>query len=238
MKKPTTVFIDKEYLSMVPRPTEEQYEELKKSIEENGLLNPLVVNKDGKVLDGHTRFDICSKLNIIPEYEVKSFKTINEERDYVIISNLKRRHLNTFQICELSQSLRKILNRERMKEGVIEREKAKRGEIPKQTPQERLKRSTRYTLGKITGLSPSTVDKANYIIDHGTKIEIEKVRSNKISLEQMYRLIKNNRHKKSGIIKRNNHVLPNCPECGTMVRLSAKCHVHEKYCCRNCRWGR
>lgn len=237
MKKPNTIFIDKEYLALVPRPTDEQRQLLKESIKENGLLNPIIINENGKVLDGHTRFDICSELNIIPELEVKKFDDINKEREFVVISNLKRRHLNTFQIIELSQSLRRHLNDETKASAVIKREQAKRGEIPSQSAQERLENSTRYKMAKITGLSPSTVDKANYIIDHASKIELEQVRSGKISLEQSFRQLVNERHKDPSLVVRNTHVYPNCKKCGSKTRFKGKCHVHKKYCCRNCEYG-
>ena len=43
--------INNKYASLVPKLTREEYESLKKSIKQDGLLVPLIVNQDGILLD-------------------------------------------------------------------------------------------------------------------------------------------------------------------------------------------
>ena len=62
-----------EYASLVPQLSTEEYESLKQSIKENGLWFPIVVNKDGVILDGHHRYKACQELGI------KAIKRIHEE---------------------------------------------------------------------------------------------------------------------------------------------------------------
>jgi Predicted transcriptional regulators len=50
---------NQEYSSLVPQLSTEEYESLKQSIKENGLWVPIVVNKDGVILDGHHRYKAC-----------------------------------------------------------------------------------------------------------------------------------------------------------------------------------
>ena len=76
------------------------YEELKKSIKEHGLWHPISVNKQGDILDGHHRYRACNELSISSRYEVKELPTKDHEIIFVIDSNAKRRHFNTFQRIE------------------------------------------------------------------------------------------------------------------------------------------
>ncbi len=50
MKKPTTIFIDKEYLAMIPRPSEQQRQTLKESIKKDGWkIIPELAQKDDRI---------------------------------------------------------------------------------------------------------------------------------------------------------------------------------------------
>jgi len=102
-----------EYFDAVPRPIDEEKKLVKEDIWINGLEEPIKINAKGIVLDGHTRIEICEELGwkkrdetpIIAKYDVKEFNTKEEEREYVIKTNLMRRQLNTFQKVKLISKL-------------------------------------------------------------------------------------------------------------------------------------
>lgn len=102
-----------EYFDAVPRPIDAEKKLLKEDIWINGLEEAIKINDKGIVLDGHTRIEICEELgwkkrdekSIIAKYDVKEFKTKEEEREYVIKTNLMRRQLNTFQKVKLVSNL-------------------------------------------------------------------------------------------------------------------------------------
>lgn len=102
-----------EYFDIVPRPTPEERQQLKEDIQIEGLLEDIKINADGIVLDGHTRIEICEELGwktvndekIEPQFTVRNFKTVNEEKEYVLKTNLLRRQLNSFQKVKLVFSL-------------------------------------------------------------------------------------------------------------------------------------
>ena len=97
--------VDPEYKDLLPLYQKGEYEALKESIKEDGLLDPIIISKDARILDGHTRLKICQELHITPSFEVKSFRNRLEEKKFVIIVNLRRRQLNDFQRVEVSQML-------------------------------------------------------------------------------------------------------------------------------------
>lgn len=113
--KKLKVVFSEEYFDSVPRPIDEERSMLKEDIQRNGLLESIKVNVNGVVLDGHTRIEIgdelgWKKLNdqlITPKFEVKEFVSKEEERNYVIKTNLLRRHLNAFQKVRLVARLYK-----------------------------------------------------------------------------------------------------------------------------------
>lgn len=111
--KKLNVRFAEEYFEAVPRPIEEERTLLKEDIEINGLEESIKLNVDGIVLDGHTRIEICEELGwkkrdetpIVAKYDIKEFATTQDERDYVIKTNLMRRQLNTFQKVKLVAKL-------------------------------------------------------------------------------------------------------------------------------------
>ncbi len=103
-----------EYFDMMPRPIYDERQLLKESILEDGLTDEIKININGEVLDGHTRIEICEELGwknpetgkpIIAKYLVKEFKNSEKEEEYVIVTNLMRRHLNSFQKVRLASRL-------------------------------------------------------------------------------------------------------------------------------------
>ena len=102
-----------EYFDSVPRPIDEEKRLLKEDIHRVGVNESIKINLEGVVLDGHTRIEICEELGwkttegklLKPKYKVLQFKTKQEEREYVIKSNLMRRQLNSFQKVKLVAKL-------------------------------------------------------------------------------------------------------------------------------------
>src|SRR6266496_2702863 len=76
----TIIRFHPEYEKIVPKLKSEEYQELKSSIAENGLYHPIIINKDGFILDGHHRFKACSELGIIAEQQQK--KAIFEVKNF------------------------------------------------------------------------------------------------------------------------------------------------------------
>jgi ParB-like chromosome segregation protein Spo0J len=101
--------INEEYASLFPQLSELEFQKLKEFIKTNGLWYPIIVNKDGIVLDGHHRFKACQELGIKePKIETKEFADPLLENKFIIESNLERRQLNDFQRIELALKLKPI----------------------------------------------------------------------------------------------------------------------------------
>ena len=101
--------VNQEYENLLPPLSDEYFKNLEKSILEDGILHPFIINPDKVVLDGHHRLIICQRhsINEVPVIE-RSFKTDLEEMKFVISFNLHRRHLSITQKVELGVTIHKI----------------------------------------------------------------------------------------------------------------------------------
>ena len=101
--------INSEYEQLVPPLTTLAYNNLKKSVQENnGNTIPIIVNKEGIILDGNNRYKACQESGLEPRIEIHDFSDPLLEKEFIISINLNRRHLNQFQISELGYKLEEI----------------------------------------------------------------------------------------------------------------------------------
>src|SRR4030043_1683970 len=103
-----SLHVNPEYEKLLPKMSDEEFAELKASIKTEGQHYPIVSNEDLEVLDGHHRFRACIELGIEPDFEVRKFDDKLLEKKFVIEANLRRRHLNNFQLVELAIPLLEI----------------------------------------------------------------------------------------------------------------------------------
>jgi len=72
-----------------------EFEELKADIAENGLLEPIWIDAEGKIIDGRNRHRACIETGRVP-----TFRVLNDGRSlvsFVVSMNLHRRHLSSSQ---------------------------------------------------------------------------------------------------------------------------------------------
>ena len=80
----------------------EEYETLKESIKNEGLIQPITIwndyfNESSYIVDGHNRYNICNELNIEPLFIEKEFKTEDDVLEWIDRNQFGRRNLNDLQ---------------------------------------------------------------------------------------------------------------------------------------------
>jgi 16S rRNA G966 N2-methylase RsmD len=202
----TTIKIDPKYCKLVNPVSNAEYEILKNSIRCKGLHLPIIINQDNIILDGHNRLRICQELGIEPKFEVKEFSDQSQEKEFVIEINLKRRHLNSFQIAELEYKMEEIY-RERAKQRSLSNLKNVNKEIDLSTaPNDatdddaNVQKEKEEETGKVseiiakkTGLSHRTYERAKKIIEEGSEDLKEQLRANKTTISKVYDKIQRDR---------------------------------------------
>lgn len=90
--------IDKEFEAFLPYCSPEERSELRKSIVDDGIREPLIVwEETGILVDGHRRYDIATELKMKYRYEVRSFKDREEVLAWMAANQLMRRNLTDEQ---------------------------------------------------------------------------------------------------------------------------------------------
>jgi len=85
--------INPQYEEITCELSNNKYNSLKESIENDGLWNAIIVNSNGIILDGHQRYKACQELNITPKTITKHFESISHERIFVGECVLAGKHL-------------------------------------------------------------------------------------------------------------------------------------------------
>jgi len=243
MSKQLTLRMNAAYYDLIPRPNVHDRQKLKKSIIKEGIQIPLIINREGFILDGHTRYEICLELGItnIP-YEIKAFTNEESERKFVVMTNLTRRHLNKFQKVELSWPLFEIekqcaKQREEWKKNNPELAKTnKKGQVVKM--KKKIKEGLSAELfGKKIGIGKTLIGQVDYLKKHASKELLSRCRNNEISACAAYDLLRGQRLMSSR--KKPEKTILFCPNCNskTASPKNTKCHVHKWFCCELCKWG-
>jgi hypothetical protein len=215
--------IKEKYYNLVPRPTNDERKALKESIMIHGLREPIVVNEKYEILDGHTRYEICTELGLNPKYRIEKFLTETLEISYVIEANLKRRHLTSFQKIELSYVL--FLE---MKKDAIERSQIGLVHHKGKIKVTNVKGRTTDNLGREIGVGRSAMQMGLYLVKFANEEIKTKLRNSSISISAAYHLLtkqeKNPHHKSYLKIDQ----LVKCPCCNENFRKSELIIVEEK----------
>jgi len=172
--------INPEYQKLLPKLPIEEYEALKESIRTEGQHYPIVANKEGIILDGHHRFQICNELGLAPKYEVKEFSSPLHEKKFVIETNLLRRQLTVLQRIEMAKPLIEI-----------EKELAKQRQLKGETlPENSGKGEALDIVGSKIGVSGDIIEQALWLMENAPKEELAKLRSGERAISNLYKEVK------------------------------------------------
>ena len=240
--------INPEYDKMLPRMSEEEFAELKKSIATEGQHYPIIVNENLEVLDGHHRYRACVELNIEPDFEVKKFENKLLEKKFVIEANLRRRHLNNFQLVELAVPLleiEKALAKQRQSRDGEDgggQFSAKEDDKPLEPV---IKAKAAEIVAKKAGISKRTLEKGKKILEKADEAELQKLREGKTSISRVYDEIvkagkppepepepvkldpareQRNKEELLAILEKLLNKELFCPSCGNSMFECSKCH--------------
>ena len=99
------IIVDDEFVAMIPPLSDSEKQQLEENIvEHGGARDPIVVwSKAGTltVLDGHNRYEICSRLELPFDYHELRLKDRDEAADWIDRNQLGRRNLDPKQMSLL-----------------------------------------------------------------------------------------------------------------------------------------
>ncbi len=234
--------INPEYLELVPRPDKIQLNMLKHSIMQDGQQVSIIANSEGVILDGHTRFNICNELGLIPKYTIKKFPSRKKEKEFVISANLNRRQLTLFERGEILFSWWKSEKKKSQSQGGAAAWQLRRTGIESNTTTNGKKERLLQRFAKIIGSSASVCHQLTWLLIHAPEEYKIKLRREEITIAAAYVLLKKPDYKTAADYRaegRKYLSYPNCLNCNSRMTPNKKtnCHVHDKACCTKCGWG-
>ena len=105
-KEIVEININEKYKELVPEISDDKYTNLKSDIEKYGILNPITLNENNEIIDGHNRYKIAKELKfeIVPTI-IREYKNEFEEQREVISLNLNRRQLKKEDLIGIAEKL-------------------------------------------------------------------------------------------------------------------------------------
>lgn len=170
-----------EFQTLIPPLDNEEFKQLEANIKQDGCRDPLVV-WNGYIIDGHNRYDICTRNGIGFETVTRNFKDFTEAKVWIIRNQFGRRNLSAYDRSKLALKLEDYF-----------KEKGKTNQV--RTSENRVspilaKQDTRKEIAKIAGVSHGTLGKVKTIESEATEQQKQDLEGKKKSINKVYGEIK------------------------------------------------
>lgn len=203
----TDIKVDTEFKNLLPPLTEEQKAELEKDIIKNGCLTPLVIWKN-ILVDGHHRYDICTKNNIPFDLTQVEFKDKLEAMEWAWSNQKNRRNLNKYELAQIALKFKPViegkakenqkLSEGRGQKGLTKSSNLKQNSILMKSSkmnneeiEEDIKHvNTRKEIAEIAGVSEDTIHKVEVIEEKAPEDIKKQVKLGDLTINNAYVLTK------------------------------------------------
>lgn len=224
--------IDEEFKALIPPLTDEEFQQLEKNLLKDGCRDSLVV-WNGTLIDGHNRFEICSKNNIPFNTKELEFSSKDDAIEWIIRNQFGRRNLPPYARIDLAEKLEEVI-RLRAKENMIATQNNKTAALSNLAKQSNIAPiDTRKEIAKISNTSTGTVMMKKVIDKHATPEQKEKLRKGEAKISTVYEQIKPSRPKEEpkrrcnvcGINRTLDHYHKGdarCRDCHSFIKTAAK----------------
>ena len=185
------IYIDREFESLIPPLVDDERRQLESNLIADGCRDPLVVCEDGLLIDGHNRFEICTRLNISFTIQVKKFDTRDDAKTWMIQNQFGRRNLNAYVRTVLALQLESLFAEQAKRNQKLSDGRGQKGGQNSAHLLEPTK--TRQEVAKVANVSHDTVAKVKFInsnlgfVDEQT---LENLKRDQKSINRVYRDIK------------------------------------------------
>lgn len=171
--------IDEEFKKLIPPLSVDEFQQLERNIIADGCRDPLVI-WEGVLIDGHNRFDICSKHGIDFRTVNKSFTDRDEATLWIINNQFGRRNISDFVRAELALKAEPLIAA-RAKERQATSTGGANPQLTAKLP-EAEKGETRDELSRLSGVSSRNISKVKNILESGSEDLVDQVRSGHVSI--------------------------------------------------------
>ncbi len=173
--------------------TEEEYSGLEASILADGCRDAIITWND-YIVDGHNRYEICTKHNISYSTIEKEFEDESAVLAWINKNQLSRRNLSDYQRIKLALRYKELLAK-KAKERMLAGVKSEDSNPVKISTQGSKATKTRDKIAEIAGVSGFLVERVKKIEAKATPELKEKLREKKITIEKAYKEVQSTEKK-------------------------------------------
>ena len=188
---PTKLTIDPEFAALIPPLAPEEREQLERNILADGCRDPLTV-WDGVIVDGHNRYEICSRRGIEFDLEEKQFESRAHARIWMRENQKGRRNLSPAWLIEMQLGNKADLleiGKAAKAHGMTAPGKTLVSQNDISEAQTPAPVSTRATIAKAAGVSTGQVGMAEQLIKKAPELW-EKAKAGEVSIASAYKEVK------------------------------------------------
>jgi len=175
----TNILIDNEFQALIPPLSAEEKQQLEANIIADGCRDPLVLWGE-TLIDGHNRYEICTRLGLPFDTVAKEFDSRDEVVLWMCINQLGRRNINSYDRGLLALRMKPIIER---------RAKAQQlSTLTQNTAVSEISHErvtpirTDETVAGLASISSNTIRKIEKIVATGSPELVQAVRSGEISI--------------------------------------------------------
>jgi hypothetical protein len=198
------IVIDNEFKNLIPPLTPEEFAGLKQSLMSEGCRDPLVLWGD-ILIDGHNRYDICTRKNIPFQTVQREFADRNAAIEWIILNQFGRRNLPAHERARLALRLKPVIAekaKQKQESGVNQYTKS----LPQISAEASTPIETRQELAKVAGVSHDTIAKVEHIEEEAPEPVVQASRKGEISVNAAYQVTKLEPEQQQEIAKRIEHI--------------------------------
>lgn len=200
-----SICIDSEFKKLIPPLTEDEYSGLEKSLLDEGCRDALVLWGD-TLVDGHNRYEICTKYHIPFNIVRKDFRKRQDAIEWIILNQFGRRNLPAHERARLALLLKPMIE-ERAKEKQAEYHGNQyESALPQKSAEVQKHIETRQELAKIAGVSHDTIAKVEVIENKAPEPVVQASRRGDISVNSAYQVTKLEPEQQEEIAQRIQHI--------------------------------
>lgn len=194
-----SIRIDKEFESLIPPLSADEFKQLEENCVKDGIRDPLVVwrvpSGDDILIDGHNRWKIAAKHGGIRfETVCKEFDNRNEVIAWICNNQLGRRNISMFdrvtledrKKTALSTNAKRNLGGDHKSDDFKKSNPKKSWELKNEKRKTNRENETDYKIAKAAGTSEDTVRKVRRINETASESTKQAVREGKLSINQAY----------------------------------------------------
>ncbi len=194
------IVIDKEFQSLIPALTTDEYRGLEESILSEGCRDALVLWGD-TLIDGHNRYSICKKYDIPFKTVQREFADRNTAIEWIILNQFGRRNLPAHERARLALLLKPVIA-EKAKENQGQRSDLTSSKILENVVHEH----TDDKIAKTAGVSTETIRKVERIEEDAPAPVVQASRKGEISVNAAYQVTKLEPEQQQEIAQRIKHI--------------------------------